>query len=99
MQESIALAFQSKLSAGGALSRDLKYKGYADTVYLGCWYKTDILKYGLFDEKLRNQDDELCHRIRSRVVISFRILLLFHSTFPSNLVNLAQQYFQYGYYG
>ena len=99
-QESIALAFQSKLSSGGALSRDLKYKGYVDTVYLGCWYKSDLIKFGLFDVNLvRNQDDELCHRIRSLGGHIFQDPSIISYYYPrSNLVKLFQQYFQYGYW-
>ncbi|MDA9120379.1 glycosyltransferase family 2 protein [Opitutales bacterium] len=100
IQESIALAFQSKLSAGGALSRDLNYKGYVDTVYLGCWYKSDLLKFGLFDEKLvRNQDDELCHRICSQGGLIFQDPSIISYYYPrSSLIRLFHQYFQYGFW-
>lgn len=100
IQESIALAFQSKLTAGGASSRDLMFKGYVDTVYLGCWYKTDLIQFGLFDENLiRNQDDELCHRIRSQGGRIFQDPSILSYYFPrSNLIKLFHQYFQYGYW-
>jgi succinoglycan biosynthesis protein ExoA len=100
IQESLALAFQSKLSAGGALSRDLNFTGIVDTVYLGCWYKSDLIKFGLFDEDLvRNQDDELCHRIRSNGGFIYQDSSIKSFYYPrSNYIKLYKQYFQYGYW-
>ncbi len=61
----IAAAFQCAWVVGGARSRDLRYEGEVDTVYLGCWPRPVLDRVGLFDEALvRNQDDE--HNLRLR---------------------------------
>ena len=61
----IAAAFGSAFGSGGAKSRRTDYTGSVDTVYLGAWWRVDLMALGGFDEDLvRNQDDELCLRIR-----------------------------------
>jgi succinoglycan biosynthesis protein ExoA len=63
MQCAIAAAFQSPWVVGGARSRDVRYEGPVDTVYLGCWPRASFERFGRFDEQLvRNQDDE--HNLR-----------------------------------
>ena len=100
LQSAISAAFQSRWVAGGALSRQLDYDGWADTVYLGCWPRATFNRFGLFDESLvRNQDDE--HNLRitrggGRIWQSSRIRSTY---FPRNsLVQLFRQYLQYGYW-
>lgn len=100
MQEAVALAFQSPWVSGGALSRRLDYEGPADTVYLGCWTREALQRYGGFDESLvRNQDDEHNLRIRAgggKVWQSARIRSVY---FPrARWSQLARQYLQYGYW-
>src|SRR5262249_19053843 len=64
LQRAIALAFNSPFSSGGARSHSVEYEGTVDTVYLGCWWKANLLDLGGFDEALvRNQDDELNLRL------------------------------------
>src|SRR5262249_1054067 len=64
VSRSIAVAFQSSFSTGGARVRDADYTGLIDTVYLGCWPRTVFDRIGLFDEELvRNQDDEFNLRL------------------------------------
>jgi succinoglycan biosynthesis protein ExoA len=43
-QAGIALATKSLLGSGGAKYRDPEYSGYADTVYLGCFWRESLLK-------------------------------------------------------
>ena len=64
-QRAIAAAFGSAFGSGGARSRRADYTGSVDTVYLGAWWRSDLITLGAFDEALvRNQDDELCLRIK-----------------------------------
>lgn len=100
VQRAIAAAFQSKLVAGGALSRDLGYEGEVDTVYLGAWPRETFQRFGGFDEALvRNQDDEhnlRIHKGGGRIWQSAAI----HSTyFPrASKMDVFRQYRQYGYW-
>ncbi len=100
VQRAISAAFQSPIGSGGASSRVTDYSGYVDTVYLGAWLRSDLLRLGGFDESLvRNQDDELClriHRHGGRVWQSSSI----HSVYSprSSLLALFRQYIQYGYW-
>ena len=96
----IAAAFQCRWVVGGALSRDTRYEGEVDTVYLGCWPRSVFDRFGLFDETLvRNQDDEHNLRLRlggARIWQSPRV----RSTYqPRNsLGHLFAQQRQYGYW-
>lgn len=96
----IAAAFQCRWVVGGALSRNTRYEGEVDTVYLGCWPRSVFDRFGLFDETLvRNQDDEHNLRLRlggARIWQSPRI----RSTYqPRNsLGHLFAQQRQYGYW-
>ncbi|KNZ31772.1 MAG: glycosyl transferase family 2 [Methylibium sp. NZG] len=100
MQRAIAAAFQSRWVAGGAASRSLRFSGWADTVYLGCWPRATFERFGHFDESLvRNQDDE--HNLRivrggGRVWQSARIRSTYRPR--ATLTQTARQYLQYGYW-
>jgi succinoglycan biosynthesis protein ExoA len=100
MQRAVAAAFQSQWVAGGALSRDASYNGWADTVYLGAWPRKSFERFGGFDEKLvRNQDDE--HNLRitrggGRVWQSSRIRSVYRPR--ATLAQVFRQYLQYGYW-
>lgn len=100
VQRAVAAAFQSRLVAGGALSRDLAYEGEVDTVYLGAWPRETFERFGTFDETLvRNQDDEHNLRIHQgggRVWQSARIQSTY---FPrASKMDVFRQYRQYGYW-
>ncbi len=100
VQRAIAAAFQSRLVAGGALSRDLAYEGEVDTVYLGAWPKATFERFGGFDEQLvRNQDDEhnlRIHKGGGRIWQSARIRSTY---FPrASKMDVLRQYRQYGYW-
>ncbi|MBW8831297.1 MAG: glycosyltransferase family 2 protein [Burkholderiales bacterium] len=100
MQHAVAAAFQSRWVAGGALSRQLDYDGWADTVYLGSWPRKSFERFGGFDEQLvRNQDDE--HNLRivkggGRVWQSSRIRSVYRPR--ASLSQVFRQYLQYGYW-
>ena len=96
----IAAAFGSRFGSGGAASRRVDYTGPVDTVYLGTWRRSDLLKLGGFDETLlRTEDDELNLRIiRSggKVWQSADIKCWYQPR--SSFKALAAQIYQYGYW-
>jgi len=100
VQRAIAAAFQSRWVAGGALSRDLRYNGAVDTVYLGSWPRETFRRFGGFDEQLvRNQDDEHNLRIHQgggRVWQSSSIISTYHPR--ASVGDVFRQYRQYGYW-
>ena len=98
--QAIAAAFQSRWVAGGALSRDVRFSGWVDTVYLGAWPRATFTRWGGFDETLvRNQDDE--HNLRitrggGRIWQSAAIESVYEPR--SSISALFKQYLQYGYW-
>jgi succinoglycan biosynthesis protein ExoA len=64
-QAGIALATKSLLGSGGAKYRNPQYSGYADTVYLGCFWRSSLLEVSGYDEKATpNEDTELNVRLQ-----------------------------------
>jgi succinoglycan biosynthesis protein ExoA len=98
--QAIAAAFQSRWVAGGARSRDVRFSGWVDTVYLGAWPRATFARWGGFDETLvRNQDDE--HNLRitrggGRIWQSAAIESVYQPR--SSVSALFKQYVQYGYW-
>jgi len=96
----IARAFESGFGSGGAASRRAEFSGEVDTVYLGAWWRGELLRLGGFDEALvRNQDDELNLRIvrgGGRVWQSAAIRSRYtpRNSYPA----LFRQFYQYGYW-
>ena len=99
-QRAIADAFQSPIGSGGAQSRQTSYDGPCDTVYLGCWWKKDLVEYGGFDEELvRNQDDELSLRIGQMGGAIWQSSSIRSEYVPrSSFRSLFMQFRQYGYW-
>jgi succinoglycan biosynthesis protein ExoA len=99
-QKAIANAFQSRFGSGGAASRRRDYSGPADTVYLGAWWKRDLMALGGFDEELvRNQDDELCLRIAKAGGTIWQSAHIRSTYTPrDSLLALWKQFHQYGYW-
>jgi succinoglycan biosynthesis protein ExoA len=65
-QAGIALATKSLLGSGGAKYRNPEYNGYADTVYLGCFWREALLTVSGYDEQATpNEDSELNVRLQS----------------------------------
>lgn len=100
LQRSISVAFQSHLGSGGAASRQRDYSGYVDTVYLGAWWRKDLINLGGFDENLvRNQDDELCLRINRSGGKIWQSKYIVSTYSPrDSFSSLFRQFMQYGYW-
>ena len=100
VQRAIAAAFQSRLVAGGALSRDLNHNGEVDTVYLGAWPRATFERFGGFDEQLvRNQDDEHNLRIHKGGGRIWQSSSIRSTYFPrASKADVFRQYRQYGYW-
>ncbi len=100
LAEAIAHAFHSKFASGGANFRDPRYEGSVNTVPYGCWRKSTLERFGMFDETLvRGQDDELNYRIVSSgglVWQSPRIVSWYRPR--TTLSSLFRQYFQNGFW-
>jgi succinoglycan biosynthesis protein ExoA len=98
LQAVIAASYDSPFALGGGRFHDPRYEGDVDTVYLGAFRKSSLVRVGLFDERFtRNQDDELNYRIvRSggRIFMTPRIRSTYHPR--DSLRALFSQYAQYG---
>jgi succinoglycan biosynthesis protein ExoA len=63
-QAGIALAAKSWIGSGGAKYRDPNYDGYAETVYLGCFWREALLKLSGYNlDASANEDSELNLRL------------------------------------
>ena len=97
-EKSVAAAMTSKFGVGNAPFHVGGTPGEVDTVYLGTFRKSALVRVGYFDESfVRAQDWELNYRIRKtggkiwfnpKLVVSYRP--------RPNLKALAKQYFEYG---
>src|SRR5687767_13664019 len=76
-QSGVALASRSPLGSGGARYRDPEYDGYADTVFLGCFW-TDVLRRlsGYSTDVLTNEDAELNTRLSEQLKDLWQIVPL-----------------------
>ncbi len=100
VQKSIAAAYASRISMGGALRERGDFVGETDAVYGGCFRRSRLIEVGMYDEAMvRNQDDELSFRLKAtggRVVQSGSIRVRY---FPrSRFSQLFKQFLQYGYW-
>ena len=93
----VALATSHPMGAGDASFR-LGGEGSVDTVYLGAWPRAVLETVGGFDPGLRrNQDYELCLRIRAAGgTIWLDPAIQSHTLTRSSLPALLRQYFGYG---
>jgi glycosyltransferase involved in cell wall biosynthesis len=98
-QAGIALSSKSILGSGGAKYRDPNYDGYAETVYLGCFWKKALTEVsGYSTEATANEDAELNQKLlkkdQNAIYISSKIRVWYYprKTFKS----LYIQYFKYG---
>ena len=100
LQRTVAAAFHSFFSTGGALFHDVDYEGYVDTVPYGCWWRSKLLEIGLFDESLvRNEDDELNLRLTLAGGRIYQCPAILSWYYPRSTINgLVRQYFQYGFW-
>ncbi len=104
-QAAIAVATQSWLGSGGAKYRDPKYTGYAETVFLGCFWRKALLAVdnssplNVFDvSQITNQDAELNQKLLDNnpqaIYISSEIKVWYYPR--KNWQALWKQYFKYG---
>jgi hypothetical protein len=99
VQAGTALAVKSFLGNGGAKYMDENYSGYADTVFLGCFWTKDLKEIGGFNTKnITNQDSELNLRLIENFGESIYISPKIKSWYyPRNTyLKLFKQYFRYG---
>jgi len=99
-QEAVAHIFNTPLGMGNSSVHNVEYNGYTDSVTFGAWKKEMFENTGLFDTRLkRNQDDEFHYRAKSmgfKIYQNSDIKLWYY---PRNNWNgLFKQYFQYGLY-
>ncbi len=98
-QAGVALGSRSFLGSGGAKYRDPNYNGYADTVYLGCFWRKTLLDVSGFDiSQITNQDAELNQKLLNKsqeaIYISSNICVWYYPR--KTWKSLGVQYFKYG---
>lgn len=100
IQAGTALAVKSFLGNGGAKYMDENYSGYADTVFLGCFWTKDLQEIGGFNTKnITNQDSELNLRFiekygKESIFVSPDIKSWYYPR--DTYMGLFKQYFRYG---
>ena len=98
LQNVIAAAYHSKFALGGGKNHEEGYEGYADTVFLGAFKREDILKLGMYDERLpRSEDDDLNFRIiesGEKIYITPEIKSRYYPR--GSYKSLFKQYYEYG---
>ena len=97
-QAGVALASRSLLGSGGAKYRDPDYNGYAETVFLGCFWRSILAEVGGY-EVTRKEDSELNFRLLKThgdraIYISSKIKVWYYPR--RNLLGLWRQYVKYG---
>lgn len=99
-QKSIAAAYKSRISMGGALRDRGDFVGETDAVYGGCFKKARLKEVGMYDEAMvRNQDDELSFRLRKsggKIIQSGSIRVQYYPR--GKYRQLFKQFLQYGYW-
>jgi len=99
VQAGVAMAVKSFLGNGGARYMDETYEGYADTVFLGCFWTKDLRDLGGFStSNITNQDSEMNLRIIENfgesVMVSPEIKSWYYPR--DSYLKLFKQYFKYG---
>jgi succinoglycan biosynthesis protein ExoA len=98
-QAGVTLASKSILGSGGAKYRDPQYDGYADTVYLGCFWRQALLEVGGFDtSQMTNEDailnQKLLNKNERAIYVSSKIRVWYYPR--ETWKSLWIQYFKYG---
>ncbi|MDZ7808722.1 MAG: glycosyltransferase family 2 protein [Gracilimonas sp.] len=99
VQAGVAIAVKSFLGSGGAKYMDENYEGYADTVFLGCFWTSDLKEVDGFNtDNITNQDSELNLRLYEYFGKSIYVSPEIKSWYyPRNSYSgLFRQYFRYG---
>ncbi len=99
-QKAVAYCTSTKMGVGDSQFHNEDYEGFVDSVYLGAWKWELFNEVGLFDERMkRNQDDEFHYRAKSKgkkIYLNPEIRSIYY---PRSTVNkLFSQYYQYGLY-
>lgn len=98
--EAVAAAVCSRFGVGNIAFRQSTTEGFVDTAVYAAYRRDIFERVGLFDEELvRDQDDELNHRIRARggrIFVTPRIRMRYASR--ATPAGLWKQYFWYGHY-
>jgi succinoglycan biosynthesis protein ExoA len=98
-QASMALAVRTPIGSGGAKYRNEDYSGYAETVFLGCYY-TDVLREigGFTVAATPNEDSDVNFRLNelraNSVYVSNQIVANYLPR--SSTAALFRQYYRYG---
>lgn len=97
-QAGVSLASRSLLGSGGAKYRDPNYNGYAETVFLGCFWRSILAEVGGY-EVTRKEDSELNFRLLKTqgdraIYISSAIKVWYYPR--RNWLGLWRQYVKYG---
>lgn len=98
-QAGVALASKSFLGSGGAKYRDPNYNGYADTVYLGCFWTKELREACGFDtSQITNEDAGLNQKLLNKnpqaIYISSDIRVWYYPR--KTWKSICIQYFKYG---
>jgi len=95
---SAAAVLGTRLGGGGPAYRHPDRRGSVEAVYLGAWPRSTFERVGGFDEGLaRNQDAELCHRVRAAGgVVWLEPGIRTATAARDGPLDLARQYFGYG---
>lgn len=98
IQKGVAWAMQHPVGVGNARFHLGNFQGYVDTVYLGAFYKKDLLTMGLYDTRCRtNEDAELNIRLLKagkKIYLDSGIQVEYLPR--DSFGKLARQYFRYG---
>ncbi|MBN3879168.1 MULTISPECIES: glycosyltransferase family 2 protein [unclassified Nostoc] len=98
-QAGVALASKSFLGSGGAKYRNPNYNGYADTVYLGCFWTKELRESSGFDTtQITNEDAGLNQKLLNKnsqaIYISSDIRVWYYPR--KTWKSICIQYFKYG---
>ena len=85
---------------GNALRDRKDFFGETDTVYGGCFLRSQLIEIGMYDEDMvKNEDDELSFRLRKaggKIVQSGEIRVKYYPR--KRFSDLFRQFLQYGYW-
>ena len=100
LQRAVAMATSTRFGIGDSSFHDANHRGFVDTVYLGAWKRNIFNDVGMFDTKMkRNQDDEFHYRAKSKgkkIFLNPEIRSLYYPR--DSFTALFSQYYQYGLY-
>jgi cellulose synthase/poly-beta-1,6-N-acetylglucosamine synthase-like glycosyltransferase len=85
---------------GNALRDRQDFFGETDTVYGGCFLRSQLIEIGMYDETMvKNEDDELSFRLRKaggKIIQSGEIRVKYYPR--KKFSDLFKQFLQYGYW-